>query len=116
MTFIEVNGIRVYGYHGCLKEEEAIGTWFEADVSVCYDFTESAKEDDLSKTIDYVAIREIAEKHIQQRSKLIETVVYRIARELRATFPEITQLKIRLKKINPPINGQVDNVAVVWEE
>lgn len=113
---IEVNGIRVYGYHGCMEEEAMIGTWFEADVAVDYNFTESALTDDLSKTIDYVAIREIAEKNILKRSDLIETVIKGIADELKTSFSEITGLRITLRKYNPPINGDVNHVAVKWEE
>lgn len=113
---IEVNGIRVYGYHGCMEEETMIGTWFEADVAVDYDFTESANTDDLSKTIDYVTIREIAEKNILERSDLIETVIKRMADDLKSSLIGITGVRITLRKFNPPINGDVNHVAVKWEE
>ena len=34
MGLIEVNGIRVYAYHGCLTEEGRIGGHYSVDVSI----------------------------------------------------------------------------------
>jgi dihydroneopterin aldolase len=116
MKSIEVNGIKVYGYHGCLDEEALVGTWFEADISLEFDYTESALTDDLSKTIDYVRVRELVEKEIKTRSKLIETVIKRMADVLKEEFPHILSMRLKLRKHNAPIGGQVDHVAMVWEE
>jgi len=116
MKWIEVNGIKVYGFHGCMHEESLTGTWFEADVAVAFDFSESGLKDDLNLTIDYVRIREIVEKCIKERAKLIETVLQKIVTQIKHEFENIEGLKIKLKKYNPPINGEVDHVAVVWEE
>ena len=116
MRTIQVNGIRVFGYHGCLEEEAKVGTWFGVDVEVTFNFSTSAQTDDLSKTIDYVRIREIVEEQVKRRANLIETVIERIAGELKQVFPEITGYKIALRKYSPPINGEVDHVAVTLEE
>ncbi len=116
MKRIEVNGIKVYGYHGCLDEEALVGTWFEADVSLEYDYTESALTDDLNKTIDYVRVRELVEQEIKTRAKLIETVIKRMADSLKQEFPGIESMRLVLKKHNAPIGGEVGHVAMVWEE
>ncbi len=116
MKRIEVNGIRVYGYHGCLDEEALAGTWFEADVSLEYDYTESALTDDLNKTIDYVKVRELVEVEIKTRAKLIETVIKRMSDSLKKEFPDILSLRLVLRKYNAPIGGEVDHVAMIWEE
>ena len=99
-----------------MPEEAKIGTWFEADITVKYDYSASAQNDDLSLTIDYVQIGEIAEEEIKRRAKLIETVIKRIADRLRSELQGLDGFSIKLKKYNPPINGEVDYVAVIWEE
>ena len=38
MGLIEVNGIRVFAYHGCLAEEATIGGLYRVDVQVEGDF------------------------------------------------------------------------------
>lgn len=109
---ISVEGIKLYGYHGCLPEEGKIGGHYVVDVYLTTDFTEAAREDDLNKTIDYCTIFEISKKHMAQRSKLIEQVAGRIHQEIRNTFPQLLSLHVKLTKLNPPMNGNVDKVSV----
>ena len=56
---VEVNGIQLYAYHGCLPEEAKIGGNYCVDVSIETDFSEAAQEDNLTKTVDYVIINKI---------------------------------------------------------
>ena len=48
--------------------------------------------------------------------KLIETVAYNIINHLKTKFIQIDKCRIKIKKINPPINGDVDFVSVIVEE
>ena len=49
---VEVNGIKLYAFHGCLLEEEMVGGNYLVDVYLETDFSEAAQTDDLSKTVD----------------------------------------------------------------
>jgi dihydroneopterin aldolase len=109
---ISVEGIKLYGFHGCLPEEGNIGGHYMVDVYLSTDFTEAAIQDDLSKTIDYCTVYEISKKHMAIRSKLIEQVAQRIHSELRSTFPQLQSLCVKLTKFNPPMNGDVEKVSV----
>ena len=115
MGIIRVNGIRLYAYHGCLKEEAKIGTEYEVNVVLHTNFDEAAKMDDLTKTIDYVTVNEIVERQVAIRSKLIEHVAQRIINELKETFTTLEKVSVSVAKINPPINGNVASVAVELE-
>ena len=53
---VRIKKASFYAYHGALKEEQSIGGNFEADVDLYFDFSEAAKSDDLSKTINYDGI------------------------------------------------------------
>ena len=48
---INVEGIRLYAYHGCLPEETKIGGEYIVDVYMVYDFHEAAVKDDLNLNI-----------------------------------------------------------------
>lgn len=109
---ISIEGINLYGYHGCLPEEGKIGGHYRVDVSMQVDFSEAAATDDLNKTIDYCSIYEISKAEVSVRSKLIEQVVERIYSKIRQTFPQIQSLQVKLTKFNPPMNGDVDKVSV----
>jgi|ERR1700756_783052 len=114
-NLIAVEGINVYAYHGCLEEEGLIGGNYIVDVYMHTDFTEAAKTDDLSKTIDYCAIYEIAKKEMAIRSKLIEDVAMRIHVAILNNFTRVQKARVRVTKLKPPMNGNVDKVYVEIE-
>lgn len=109
---INIEGIKLYAYHGCLEEEAKIGGHYIVDVYMLVDFSEAAKTDDLSKTIDYCAIYEICKKEMAIRSKLIEQVCDRMFNAIRSEFNTIQHLHVKLTKLLPPMNGDVEKVNV----
>jgi len=113
---IEVNGIKLYAFHGCLPEEERIGGNYVVDVMLNTDFSEAAQHDTLHQTVDYVDVNRIVAEEMAIRSKLIEHVGLRIVNRLQSELTGITYVKVRVTKITPPINGDVDHVAIVIEE
>ncbi|MFN6038576.1 MAG: dihydroneopterin aldolase [Bacteroidota bacterium] len=110
---INVEGIMLYGYHGCLEEESRIGQEFRVDVYFIYDFEKSAISDRLEETIDYCVVFEIVKKQIQIRANLIENVAHRIKTELAGAFPQAESISVKVTKFNPPMNGNVEKVSVV---
>jgi len=115
MNTIAVEGIKLYGYHGCLDEEGLIGGHYIVDVYMQTDFTEAAKTDALSKTIDYCAVYEVAKTQLAIRSKLIEQVAMRIHTNILNDFKTVTKARVRLTKLNPPMHGHVEKVYVEIE-
>ncbi len=113
---IEVNGIKLYAFHGCLPEEEKIGGYYKVDISLQTDFTEASFTDELIKTIDYVDINRIVTEEMAIRSKLIEHVGQRIFTRIKNNILNIDNLRVKIIKICPPINGDVENVAIIIEE
>ncbi len=113
---IEVNGIKIYAFHGCLPEEEKIGGYYVVDVMLNTNFSEAALTDELSKTVDYVLINHIVKEEMAIRSKLIEQVGQRIITRIKREARGIDFLRVKVTKITPPINGDVDNVAIIIEE
>ncbi|MGQ0828495.1 MAG: dihydroneopterin aldolase [Bacteroidota bacterium] len=113
MNKILVEGIKLYAYHGCLEEEAKIGADYIVDVALETDFSEAAKTDDLNKTIDYVTVYEIVKKQMAIRSKLIEHVGQRIINELKKELSGLKKIKVKVTKLNPPMNGNVQGVSIV---
>ncbi|PIE87274.1 MAG: dihydroneopterin aldolase [Bacteroidetes bacterium] len=113
---IEVNGIKSFAHHGCLPEETAIGGHYLIDVQMETNFSVAAIDDDLSKTIDYVAVNKIVEDEMEIPSKLIEHVGQRIVNRLKSELNGIDFVRVKVTKLSPPINGDVNNVAIIIEE
>ncbi len=116
MNIIQVKGIRCYSYHGCLSDETLIGGYFEVDVDLWCNFKPSALTDDLSKTISYVDVNQFVEEEMAIPSKLIETVAYRILERCKNAFDIVEKIRVEIRKINPPLDGDVAYAAVIVEE
>lgn len=115
INVVEVSGVEVFAFHGCMDEEARLGGKFIVDVKLTTNFMKAAASDDLTETIDYVRVREIIVAEMAIRSKLIEHVAYRIQQRFKKEFPSLTTSRIKVRKVNPPINGTVKEVAVVLE-
>lgn len=113
---ILVEGIKLYAFHGCMDEEARIGSDYIVDVVVTTNFMESTASDELEDTIDYVDINLIVEEEMKIRSKLIEHVAWRILNRLKENYTSVIGASVKVTKIAPPINGNVDKVAVIIEE
>ena len=109
---INIEGIRLYAYHGCLDEESRIGQEYRVDVYFDFDFEKAANSDNLEETIDYCVVYEIVKAQMQIRSKLIEHVAKRIKDELIKTFSQAEKIRVKVTKFNPPMNGHVEQISV----
>lgn len=113
---INIEGIRLYAYHGCLPEETKVGAEYIVDVYMVCDFKEAAFKDDSNLTIDYCAVFEICKTEMAVPSKLIEHVCKRIYDKIVAQFPQLIETKVKVTKLLPPMNGPVDKVSVSIED
>ncbi len=115
MGLIEVNGIRVYAYHGCLDEEGRIGGHFRVDVAVEGDFGTAEAGDKLADTVDYGRVTAIVREQMAVRANLIEHVARRILQALKQEWKAPYHWRVRLVKEHPPVAGAVDHVVYFLE-
>ena len=112
MDCIEVNGIRLFSYHGCLDEEALIGSDYEVNLKVWADLNKAAETDHLKDTVDYVTLNRIVEEEMAIRSKLLETVALRIIQKIFEELIPVLETEVAVTKLFPPINGDVQRVTV----
>ncbi len=116
MGIIKVENIRVYAYHGCLKEETTIGSDYRVDLEVGADLETSAQSDDLNDTVDYVFLNKVVVEEMAIPSKLLETVAKRILNRIFNEDKMVKKASISVSKINPPIGGDVEMVTIKLTE
>jgi dihydroneopterin aldolase len=116
MGVIKINNIKVYAFHGCLDEEAKIGSAYRIDVKVKADLRKSAKTDELADTVDYVHLNYIVTQEMAIRSKLLEEVAQRILSRFFSELKMIQKATVCVAKINPPMGGNVEEVAVILTE
>ncbi len=113
MGKIRLNNIRVHSNHGCLKEEMLIGSDYRVDLEVYTNLSKPSGSDKLSDTVDYVHLNDIVKEEMAVRSNLLEHVAKRILNRIFLELSEVRKAEIEVAKINPPIGGDVESVAVV---
>ena len=116
MGIIKLENIRVFSYHGCLKEETKIGSDYLVDLEVKADLQESAKSDLLSDTVDYVFLNKIVREEMLKPSHLLETVAKRILIRILNEDHSVKKATVRVSKLNPPIGGDVEKVTIKMTE
>ena len=107
MALIALEGMEFFAKHGYYTEEQIIGGEYVVDVYITTRVEKAAVKDDLEETINYETVYLICKAAMKKSSKLIENVAERIALGLKFQFKNIDELKVRVKKKNPPLGGKV---------
>lgn len=114
--FIEINNLRIYAYHGVLKQENRIGNYFDVSIKINYPISQAMANDNLTQTLNYAEVIDIIKNTMQTPSYLIENAIERIKNTLLAKFPLIKGGHIKIEKLSPPIpNVQLQSVAIIYE-
>jgi len=116
MHKILVSSIRIYAFHGCLEEEAKIGSDYLVDVEISTDFTNAALTDNLAQTVDYVQVHKIVKEEMLIRSKLLEHVGQRILNRFHKEIEHPAAYQVKISKLNPPINGDVQAVSIILSD
>lgn len=116
MGVIAVEGMQFYSHHGYYKEEQVLGGKYTVDIYIHSDFDEAAISDKLEKTINYEEVYQLTRKEMEVHARLIEHVCKRILDSVKQQFPQVTYIKVRISKHNPPLKGNVERVFTELEE
>ncbi len=114
MGEIKLEGMSFYAHHGYYTHEQTRGNNYLVDVSLETDINQAAIHDELNETVNYEVVYHICAMIMDQPCKLIETVAHRIAHEIRATFPQVKNIKVVVHKITPELGGPVHSAQVTY--
>lgn len=116
MDKIIIEGLKVFAHHGVNPEETATGQQFLVDVTASADLSLACISDELDSTVSYSAIVKTVKSVLTaQNDKLLERAAQRVADAVLEHYPEISDVKIRLKKPDAPIHADFSYVAVEIE-
>lgn len=115
MAEIKLQGMSFYAHHGYYTHERTRGNTYCVDVSVEMNVDDAALNDDLYQTVNYEIIYRICNDVMESPCKLIETVAFRIAHEIKATFPDLWNITVVIHKMKPELGGPVDSAQVVYK-
>ncbi len=103
MLTIALSRIEFDGRHGATAVERRQARKFEVDIELDVEVAAAERSDRLDDTVDYSRVAEIivgvgtGEPH-----HLLESLARRMLDAVRARFPSARQLRLALRKLNPP--------------
>lgn len=116
MAEIAIEGMEFFSYHGHFKEESVIGTRFIIDLFIETNTEKAEQSDHLKDTVNYLEVYQLIKEEMKTPSHLIEHVARRILNRVKKQYSEIEYIKIKLRKMNPPLGGQINSVSIMLSE
>ncbi|MDE6266040.1 MAG: dihydroneopterin aldolase [Muribaculaceae bacterium] len=111
MDRVELNRVRIYAHHGVMEQERKVGNLFEVTVHLEGDMQTVMQTDDISAGISYADIFEEVRRVMDEPSKTLEHVAYRLKSALLLRFPQTTGGRITVSKLTPPFAARLDNAS-----
>jgi dihydroneopterin aldolase len=112
MLTVSLHGIHISAPHGLYAEEPVLGNEFEIDIDVWLPV--SAEE--TWPFVDYTEIHGIVKSCFEEQGQLLETFVRLIHAALKLRFPEVQKIKVTVRKLHPPMQGDVRYAQVCYED
>lgn len=105
MAIIALEGMRFFAHHGVFEQERREGNHFECDVWLDTGDRPLPESDLLEDTLDYGMVYDTVATVMAEPQNLLETLVARIGKQLLVLFPGLREVRVRVSKENPPVNG-----------
>jgi dihydroneopterin aldolase len=112
MGIIEIEEMEFYAYHGHYEEERVVGNRFLLDLKIEADCDKAAESDRIHDALNYQTAYKIIREQMQEKSHLLENIAKRILDALYENLEGIKKATIKVRKMNPPMGGQIKSVSV----
>ncbi len=109
---VYIDSVRMHAYHGVLPQERIVGNDYLLSVEMLCDIAGAMATDDLARTVNYAEAYQLIKREMLVPSKLLEHVVGRIGESLFASFRSVSEVKLSLTKVNPPMGGDCAGAGV----
>ena len=126
MYTISLNNLEFHSFHGFYQEENLIGNTFLVEIVVelndnseierrSLSGAEVSDFEELTATVNYETLFQIAKEEMAIPRKLLETVVKSIYDRIKLLNPNIHSIEVSLTKKHVPIEGMVGNAKVTYK-
>lgn len=112
MGIIEIEEMEFFAYHGCFEEEKIIGNKFLVNIRIEANCSNAGSSDKLEDALNYQTVFQLIKKEMEQKSNLLEHVAQRIIDRVQKEFPQAQDVRVKISKMNPPIEGVMKCVSV----
>lgn len=116
-SWIYIDKLKVHAFHGVMPQERVVGNDYEVSLKVGCSIDKAMLSDDVNDTINYASLAQLVKDEMAIESSLLEHVAGRILSKLRTEYKEITNIRLSITKIAPPIVADIRGagVEIEWE-
>lgn len=111
MLTVSLHGIKLHAPYGLYPQELLLGNDFEVDVDVFMPVADGQPW----PFVDYTMIQGIVSEVFTQPGQLLETFVQNIHSALKMNVPTAAKIKVVVRKMHPPLPGDVKYSQVAYE-
>lgn len=121
MGKLGIEGMKFYAYHGHYEAENIIGNYYVVDAYFTMNLNKAGQSDKIADTVNYEEVYQICAETMEFQFELIEKVAKYILDEILLLLKrkkkdgEDIAVKVRVRKLNPPMNGPVESSFVEME-
>jgi 7,8-dihydroneopterin aldolase/epimerase/oxygenase len=117
MALISIENMRFRAFHGLYEEERILGNDFLVDVWIdsnihSADVVYEHETEKMTGSVNYATVYDIVSIIMREPEYLIETVVGKIIKRLKFQFGIMTQCRVQVRKLQPPVGGIVSFSSV----
>jgi dihydroneopterin aldolase len=112
MGKILIERMEFYAFHGHYEEEQIVGNRFLVDLEMETDMRKPSLSDELSDAVNYQVAYQLVKKEMKRKSRHLENIAHRILSSLFENLPGIASATVTIRKMNPPMGGQMRAVSV----
>ena len=113
---INIKGLKLYAYHGCLEEERQKGQEFTLDITLYLNLTPAGITDNLERTVNYSEACQVAQEAFTKYAyNLIETAAEEVSAALLIKYSLVDKVTVEVFKPHAPIPLDFENVSVFIE-
>ena len=112
MGRIHLESMEFYAFHGHYEEEQIVGNRFLVDLIIETDMSKPAESDELTDAVNYQEAYRLVKREMKKKSKLLENIARRILDAIYLELTGISRVTVTIRKMNPPIGGQMKAVSV----
>jgi dihydroneopterin aldolase len=108
--------MRFEGRHGYHEWEQHEAQPFEVDVELVLNLQPAGIDDDLTKTVDYGRVYDIARQVVESTTfRLLEALAEAISHEVLADYPSVEEVGVRVRKPKVRLRGPLAYAGVeIW--
>lgn len=107
---VALKDVKCFAFHGYYPEEQMAGVYFLVDAVV--EFSPFGDTENLQHTVNYEVLNTIILEEMAKTQKMLETVVRNIIDRTLDTYPFVQGATVGIKKLNPPMPGQIGHSFV----